>query len=74
MPIQYFQMDSSMKPETTQSSSFGNGFKACLFSVSAYSTVRLAKVHSSKVSAIFRLMQLLIIGYIIGLVTIFDHD
>lgn len=34
--------------------------------LSSYSTVRLATIHSWKVAFFFRLMQTIIIGYIIG--------
>ncbi|CAF0928527.1 unnamed protein product [Brachionus calyciflorus] len=42
------------------------GSKAALNAVFSYSTVREAKIHSLKVAILFRLFQLVIIGYIIG--------
>lgn len=43
-----------------------NNLKELFFIATSYSTVRLAKVQSIQVALIFRLIQLVIIGYIIG--------
>lgn len=46
-------------------------YKVSFDAIFTYSTVRLAKIHSVKIALIFRLLQLIIIGYIIGFLFIF---
>jgi hypothetical protein len=45
----------------------GGGLSEFIFTATSYSTVRLARVHSFKITALFRTIQLTIISYIIGL-------
>lgn len=50
-----------------RSESGGGGLSEFIFTATSYSTVRLARVHSFKITALFRTIQLTIISYIIGL-------
>ena len=41
-------------------------FSIFMNAIFSFSTVRLARIHDIKIGAIFRLLQLSIIGYVIG--------
>ena len=43
-----------------------NVFSSLLYMTFSYSTIRQATIHSKKIGIIFRILQLGILGYIIG--------